>query len=123
MNDPRTIALITGVLALLTAATGVGQFLKRHPDRGLDPAAVRAFNARLRGWWILCAVLAAAFLSIDYELDLLRSVVYTIGVACGYGFAILLFAGIRERIEIAPVSRSFKGYPIAFITASLKQGV
>ena len=36
MNDTRTIALITSVLALLTAATAVGQFLKRHPDRGLD---------------------------------------------------------------------------------------
>ena len=61
MNDPRTIALVTSVLALLSAATLVGQFLKRHPDRGLDSAAVRTFNLRLRGWWILCTVLAAAF--------------------------------------------------------------
>ena len=35
MNDIRTIALIAGVLALLTLATAVGQFLKRHPDRGV----------------------------------------------------------------------------------------
>jgi len=61
MNDTRTIALITSVLALLTAATAAGQFLRRHPDRGLDLAAVRTFNLRLRGWWILCTVLAAAF--------------------------------------------------------------
>jgi phosphatidate cytidylyltransferase len=61
VNDPRTIALVTSVLALLSAATLVGQFLKRHPDKGLDAAAVRTFNRRLRGWWILCTVLAAAF--------------------------------------------------------------
>ena len=61
MNDIRTIALIASVLTLLTAATAVGQFLKRHPDRGLDPAAVNTFNLRLRGWWIMCTVLAAAF--------------------------------------------------------------
>ena len=45
MTDNRTIALVAGVLALLTVATAVGQFLKRHPDRGLDPAAVRTFNS------------------------------------------------------------------------------
>ena len=61
MNDVRTLALVSGVLAILTVATAVGQFLRRHPDRGLDPAAVRSFNARLRGWWIMCTVLAAAF--------------------------------------------------------------
>ena len=61
MNDIRTIALIAGVLLLLTVATAVGQFLARQPDRGLDPAAVNAFNLRLRGWWIICTVLAAAF--------------------------------------------------------------
>ncbi len=61
MNDPRTLALIVGVLALLAIVTAVGQFLRRHPDRGLDPAAVRSFNSRIRGWWIMCTVLAAAF--------------------------------------------------------------
>jgi phosphatidate cytidylyltransferase len=61
MNDVRTLALVSGVLAILTVATAVGQFLRRHPDRGLDPAAVRTFNSRLHGWWIMCTVLAAAF--------------------------------------------------------------
>ncbi|MEI7863001.1 MAG: phosphatidate cytidylyltransferase, partial [Planctomycetota bacterium] len=61
MNDIRTIALIASVLTLLTAANPVGQSLKTHPDRGLDPAAVNTFNLRLRGWWIMCTVLAAAF--------------------------------------------------------------
>ena len=61
MNDPRTLALIVGVLALLAIVTAVGQFLRRHPDRGLDPAAIRSFNSRIRGWWIMCTVLAAAF--------------------------------------------------------------
>ena len=61
MNDIRTIALVAGVLLLLSVVTGVGQFLKRHPDRGIDAAAVRTFNMRIRGWWVLCTVLAAAF--------------------------------------------------------------
>ena len=61
MNDIRTIALVAGVLLLLSVVKGVGQFLKRHPDRGIDAAAVRTFNMRIRGWWVLCTVLAAAF--------------------------------------------------------------
>ncbi len=40
---------------------GVGQFLKRHPDRGLNPGLVTTFNNRLHAYWLLCAVLAAAF--------------------------------------------------------------
>ena len=44
---------------------------------------------------------------------------YTVGVGGGYLVAIVMFAAIRERIALAPIPRSFKGYPIAFITASL----
>ena len=43
------LSLVSGVLGLLTIATIVGQFLKRHPDTGLNAAAVRTFNlARAR---------------------------------------------------------------------------
>ena len=66
-----------------------------------------------------CAILGAAFLAIDYKLNFINTVIYSVGVAGGYIIAIVLFAGIRERIELAPVPHYFKGYPIAFITASL----
>jgi len=91
MNDPRTIALVTSVLALLTAATAVGQFLKRHPDRGLDPAAIRTFNLRLRGWWILCTVLAAAF-----WLGTTATVVL---------FGLVSFWALREFITLTPTRK------------------
>jgi Na+-translocating ferredoxin:NAD+ oxidoreductase subunit A len=66
-----------------------------------------------------CAVLAASFLGVDYKLNFINNLIYTLGVAFGYCFAIVLFAGIRERIAVAPISKAFQGYPIAFITASL----
>jgi phosphatidate cytidylyltransferase len=62
MADWKTLSLVGGVLALLAMATGVGQFLKLYPDTGINPAAVRIFNLRLRAWWLMCSVLAAAFL-------------------------------------------------------------
>jgi len=66
-----------------------------------------------------CAILAVAFLNIDYNLSFFKSIIYSLGVSLGYTLAIVMFAGVRERIELSPVPKSFKGYPIAFITASL----
>ena len=114
---PLDLMYLRTAAFILTIATFVQ--LEEMFIRKVSPTLYRALGIYLPLIVVNCAVLAAAFLSVDYELDLLRSVVYTLGVAFGYGFAILLFAGIRERIEAAPVSRSFKGYPIAFITASL----
>ena len=91
MNDTRTIALIAGVLGLLAIVTAVGQFLKRHPDRGLDPAAVNTFNLRLRGWWIMCTVLAAAF-----WLGTTATVVL---------FGLVSFWALREFITLTPTRK------------------
>jgi len=66
-----------------------------------------------------CAILAVAFLAIDYRYDFLQSMIYSIGVSCGYSLAIVLFAYIRERMALAPIPKWFQGYPIAFITAAL----
>lgn len=51
-----------GVLILLGAATVSGNLLKRQSDTGLNTAIIEQFNLRIRAWWLLCAVLAAAFL-------------------------------------------------------------
>jgi phosphatidate cytidylyltransferase len=91
MNDIRTIALIAGVLGLLALATAIGQFLERHPDRGLDPAAVTTFNLRLRGWWIMCTVLAAAF-----WLGTTATVVL---------FGLVSFWALREFITLTPTRK------------------
>ena len=55
MDDWKTMALVGGVLAILASATGVSQFLNRHPDSGLNAAAVRVFNQRLKAWWLTTA--------------------------------------------------------------------
>jgi len=62
MADWQTLALVGGVLALLAVATTVGQLLRLYPDSGLNPPAVRSFNLRLRAWWLMCSILAAALL-------------------------------------------------------------
>jgi phosphatidate cytidylyltransferase len=61
-TNAYALGLVGGVLILLAAATAVGQLLDRRASSGLDPSLIRAFNLRVRAWWLMWSVLAAAFL-------------------------------------------------------------
>ncbi|MCS7250599.1 MAG: Rnf-Nqr domain containing protein [candidate division WOR-3 bacterium] len=66
-----------------------------------------------------CAILGTTFLVIDYRFHLLNTIIFAFGTGLGFMLVIILFAAIREKLDYAPISNSFKGYPIAFIAASL----
>ena len=66
-----------------------------------------------------CAVLGLAVLNIQKGYSFLESIIFAIGAALGFTLAMVLFAGLRERIDLAPVPRSFRGTAIALITAGL----
>lgn len=113
----------TFILIIASLVQLVEMFLKKT-----SPALYMALGIYLPLITTNCAVLATATesvkpgflkLNIAYNFSIMESVVYTIGVGFGFAAAIILFAAIRERIDIAPVPRFFKGYPIAFIVAAL----
>ncbi len=66
-----------------------------------------------------CAVLGVALINITDQLTLVESLVNGVGAAIGFTIAIVLFAGIRERLEISRIPKPFQGFPIALVTASL----
>ena len=75
-----------------------------------------------------CVVLGVAIQVVTNEYDfgagahmlgLGQSVVFAIATAIGYGLALILFAGIREQLEMSKVPESFKGVPIALLTAGI----
>ena len=66
-----------------------------------------------------CAVLGVAILMIQKEFSLLQGVVYNISIALGFALALVIFAGLRERIEFEEAPKAFQGVPIALITASI----
>ena len=66
-----------------------------------------------------CAVLGVAILMIQKEFNLLQSVTYSVATALGFALALVLFAGIRERLEFEDVPKAFRGVPIALITAGI----
>ena len=66
-----------------------------------------------------CAVLGVAILMIQKELSLLQGVAYNVATALGFALALVIFAGLRERIEFEEAPKAFQGVPIALITASI----
>ena len=68
-----------------------------------------------------CAVLGVALLSVQNEYNVLESVINGIGASLGFLIAIVLMAGIREKLENSNIPEAFKGTPIVLITAGIME--
>jgi electron transport complex protein RnfA len=66
-----------------------------------------------------CAVLGVAILVIQKQMNFLESVVYSASIAVGFALALILFAGIREQLDLTGTPRGMKGVPIALVTAGI----
>ncbi|MGQ9845461.1 MAG: electron transport complex protein RnfA [Caldisericia bacterium] len=66
-----------------------------------------------------CMILAVTLINIDKNYSFIESLVYAFGASLGYGLALLILAGIRERLRISNVPKFFKGYPIVFASMAL----
>ncbi len=66
-----------------------------------------------------CAVLGVAILVIQKNMNFLESVVYAASIAVGFAIALVLFAGIREQLELTGTPKGMKGVPIALVTAGI----
>jgi phosphatidate cytidylyltransferase len=87
----ETVLLVGGVLLLLMAATAVVQFLKRQPEGGTDSALVKIFDQRIRVWWMMWSILAAAFLFSGGATGVIV-----------FLFFLLSFWALREFITLTP---------------------
>ncbi len=66
-----------------------------------------------------CAVLGVALLNIQEDHNFIESALYGFGAAAGFSLVLVLFAAVRERIDVADVPLPFKGSAVAMITAGL----
>ena len=85
----------------------------------VSPALYQALGIFLPLITTNCAVLGVAILMIQKDMDLITGVIYSVATALGFALALVLFAGIRERLELEDVPAAFRGVPIALITAGL----
>lgn len=107
----QTIAFILVIAALVQM---VEIMLKK-----VSPALYQALGIFLPLITTNCAVLGVAIITIQKDFDLLTGVVYSVATALGFALALVLFAGIRERLEVEDVPQAMRGVPIALITAGL----
>ena len=85
----------------------------------VSPALYQALGIFLPLITTNCAVLGVAILLVQKEYNVGEAVVYAVSVAIGFTLALVLFAGLRERLELENVPKAMKGVPIALITAGI----
>lgn len=87
--------------------------------RKISPTLYKALGIYLPLITTNCAVLGVALLNILESYNFLQTVVHSLAAAVGWVLAIVLFAGIRERLELADLPPLMRGYAITFVTAGL----
>ncbi len=107
----NTIAFILVIASLVQV---VEMFLKKSA-----PSLYSALGIYLPLITTNCAVLGVTILNITQEYDLLYSVLNGAFGAIGFLIAIVLMAGVRERLEAANVPAPLKGFPISLVIAGL----
>lgn len=107
----QTIVFILVIAALVQV---VEMFLKKAM-----PALHKALGIYLPLITTNCAVLGVALTNVTNEYTFVQSVLAGLGTAVGYTIAIVLLAGIRERIEGNDIPAPFKGAPIVLLSAAL----
>jgi electron transport complex protein RnfA len=66
-----------------------------------------------------CAVLGVSLLNIKEGYNLIQTVIHGFGGGVGFTMAMVIMAGIRERLEFSDIPECMKGFPIAFIITSM----
>ena len=107
----QTIVFILVIAALVQF---VEMFLKKSM-----PALYESLGVYLPLITTNCAVLGVALNSVQYGYNILQSVVYGLGISIGFTIAIVILAGIREKMEFYDIPESWQGMPIVMVTAGL----
>mgnify|MGYP000245317326 FL=1 len=114
---PLNIAYLQTIVFILVIAALV-QFVEMFLKKAM-PSLYNALGVYLPLITTNCAVLGVALTNVQKEYGILTGVVNGIGTSLGFAIAIVIMAGIREKIEYNDISESFQGTPIVLITAAL----
>ena len=114
---PLNISYLQTIVFILVIAALV-QFVEMFLKKSM-PSLYNALGVYLPLITTNCAVLGVALTNVQNEYSILEGVINGIGTSVGFAIAILIMAGIREKIEYNDVSESFQGTPIVLLTAAL----
>ncbi len=108
------IQTLAFILVIATLVQFVELFLRKAV-----PALYKSLGIFLPLITTNCAVLGAALINIQEDYNLLETIVFSAASAVGFGLALVLFAGLRERFEIARIPKPLQGTGIGLVTAGL----
>ena len=114
---PNNLAYLQTIVFILVIAALV-QLVEIILKKFL-PSLFRALGVYLPLITTNCAVLGVTLNNISDGYNFLESIVSSLGVGVGFLLAMVLFAGVRSRIENCPAPKSFKGLPVTLISASI----
>lgn len=112
--DLTYLQTIVFILVIAALVQFVEMFLKKSM-----PALYESLGVYLPLITTNCAVLGVALNSVQYAYNILQSVVYGLGISIGFTIAIVILAGIREKMEYNDIPESWQGMPIVMVTAGL----
>lgn len=105
---------VTYILVIASLVQFVEMFLQKAM-----PSLYEALGVYLPLITTNCAVLGVVLQNTQKSYNFIQSVVYGVTGGVGFLLAIVLFASVRERLEFANCPKSFEGFPLALVTASL----
>ena len=105
-------------IAFILVIASIVQFVEMVIQK-MSPSLYQALGVFLPLITTNCAVLGIALVNVQNEYNLIETMVNGFGAGVGFTLAIVLFAGIRERLELADIPESFQGFPITLISAGL----
>ena len=105
-------------IAFILVIASIVQFVEMVIKK-TSPSLYQALGVFLPLITTNCAVLGIAIVNITKGYNIIETLLNGIGAGIGFTLAIVIFAGIRERLELADIQDAFKGFPITLISASL----
>lgn len=113
-NELQYLNTIVFILVIAALVQFVEMVLKK-----MMPGLYKSLGVYLPLITTNCAVLGVALLSVQNNYGILESTVNGFGASVGFTIAIILMAGIREKLETSNIPNAFKGTPIVLVTAGL----
>ncbi|MEW6381092.1 MAG: electron transport complex subunit RsxA [bacterium] len=105
-------------IVFILVIAGLVQFVEMVLQK-TSPALHQALGIYLPLITTNCVVLGVAVLAVQLEYTFIESLIYSFGASAGFALALLLFAGIRERLALAEVPECLQGTAIALVTTGL----
>jgi Na+-translocating ferredoxin:NAD+ oxidoreductase subunit A len=105
---------ITYILVIASLVQMVEIILKK-----VSPALYQALGIFLPLITTNCAILGVAILVIQKKFDLMQSVVFSVGTSLGFALALVIFAGLREHLDLIKIPKAMKGVPAALLVAGI----